>query len=78
MPNAETIVFIRLADGSFLRRREDGRFERIATKSDRERLTKLSDSEIEEMAHSDPDHPALDELFWEWNSPEDDEAFRDL
>ena len=29
------------------------------------------------MAVSDPDHPGF-EFYWEWNSPEDDEAFRDL
>jgi len=74
---AEPVVFTRLADGTLLRRREDGGFRPINDKSDRKRLANLSDADIERMAQSDPDHPAL-EIFSEWNSPEDDEAFRDL
>jgi uncharacterized protein (DUF4415 family) len=64
MSNARPIVFTRLADGTLLQRRRDGSFRPVRGKSDRVRLADLTDAEIERMARSDPDHPALDEEFW--------------
>jgi uncharacterized protein (DUF4415 family) len=64
MTAAEPITFTRLADGTLLRRQPDGSFQPVADKSDRTRLDRLSESEIEEMASSDPDHPPLDDEFW--------------
>jgi uncharacterized protein (DUF4415 family) len=64
MSNASPIVFTRLADGTLLQRRQDGSFRPVRGKSDRTRLAKVTDAEIERMAQSDPDHPALDDEFW--------------
>ncbi len=61
MPNAKPVVFTRLADGTLLRRQADGT---VRGKSSRSRLARLTDDQIETMAASDPDHPALDSAFW--------------
>jgi len=64
MPNVKPITFTRLSDGTLLRRRRDGTFTPVRSKSDRIRVAQWSDAEIEKMAMSDPDHPALDDAFW--------------
>ncbi|MDP4025950.1 BrnA antitoxin family protein [Methylobacterium sp. NEAU 140] len=65
MANAREMVFTRLSDGTLLRREPDGSYRPVASESDRARLDALTDAEIERMAASDPDHPALDDAFWE-------------
>ena len=64
MTGAKAITFTRLADGTLLRRRRDGSFAPVRSKSDRTAIAKWTDAEIEKMAASDPDHPALDDEFW--------------
>jgi uncharacterized protein (DUF4415 family) len=54
-----------LSDGTLLRRRPDGSFRPVRSRSDRARIDRWSDAEIERMAASDPDHPALDDAFWQ-------------
>lgn len=65
MAPAKPINFTRLSDGTLLRRRRDGSFAPVRSKSDRTRIGRWSDAEIEKMAASDPDHPALDDEFWQ-------------
>lgn len=64
MKNDKPIIFARLADGTTLRRQVDGSFRPIKDKTNRARLDRLTDAQIEKMAASDKDHPALDEKFW--------------
>jgi uncharacterized protein (DUF4415 family) len=64
MAHDSTIVFTRLADGTLLRRDPDGNFRPIASETDLEAVSHLTDDVIETMAASDPDHPALDDRFW--------------
>lgn len=64
MANAEPITFTRLADGTLLQRQADGAFRPVPSGSDRAKLAALTDAEIERMATTDPDHPALDDDFW--------------
>ena len=64
MPNVKPITFTRLSDGTLLQRRPDGSFKPVQGKSDRARIGRWSDAEIEKMANSDSDHPALDASFW--------------
>lgn len=63
MASADT-AFTRLADGTVLLRQADGSYRPIASETDRDRIDRLTDDEIERMAVSDPDHPALDDAFW--------------
>jgi uncharacterized protein (DUF4415 family) len=63
MASADT-VFTRLADGTLLLRQADGSYRPIASETDHDRIDRLTDDEIERMAASDPDHPALDDAFW--------------
>ena len=55
MAPAKPINFTRLSDGTLLRRRRDGSFAPVRSKSDRTRIARWSD----------PDHPALDDEFWQ-------------
>jgi uncharacterized protein (DUF4415 family) len=64
MANIKPITFTRLADGTLLRRRPDGSFQPVQSKSNRARINRWTDAEIEKMAASDPEHPALDVAFW--------------
>ncbi len=64
MASGKPITFTRLSDGTLLRRRSDGSFAPVRSKSNRKRIAQWSDAEIERMAASDPDHPALDDEFW--------------
>ena len=64
MASVKPIIFKRLPDGTLLQRRADGRFRPIRDKSDQKRIDRWTDAEIEKMAASDPDHPALDAAFW--------------
>jgi uncharacterized protein (DUF4415 family) len=64
MPTAKPVTFTRLADGTLLRRRRDGSFAPVRSKSDRVAIARWTDAEIEKMAAFDPDHPALDDEFW--------------
>jgi uncharacterized protein (DUF4415 family) len=64
MAKRKPITFTRLSDGTLLQRRSDGTFKPIRGKSDRARIRQWTDAEIEKMAASDPDHPALDAAFW--------------
>ncbi|CAA2158345.1 hypothetical protein MBRA_03633 [Methylobacterium brachiatum] len=61
----EAILFTRGADGTLLQRHRDGAFRPVVTRSDRVKLAALTDEEIERMGASDPDHPSLDDAFWE-------------
>jgi uncharacterized protein (DUF4415 family) len=78
MRSAKAIVFTRLSDGTILQRRADGSFRPVKDKTDYAKLAKLSEDEIERMAHSDPDHPGLDDDFWrqvdEFEAPQAKEA----
>ena len=65
MAKAKPIVFTRLSDGSLLQRQLDGSFRPVADASDHQRLKQLTETQIEKIASSDPDHPALDNTFWE-------------
>ena len=64
MANVKPIIFTRLPDGTLLQRRSDGTFKPVQDKSDHARIARWTDAEIERMAASDPDHPALDADFW--------------
>lgn len=64
MASAKPNIFTRLADGSLLQRQADGSFRPVRDKTDRARLKRWTAVEIEKMAASDPDHPALDDEFW--------------
>ena len=64
MASVKPITFTQLADGTLLRRHSDGSFRPVRDKSDRTRIDQWTDAEIEKMAASDPDHPALDAAFW--------------
>jgi uncharacterized protein (DUF4415 family) len=64
MARIEPLTFTRLSDGTLLERQPDGSFHPIRSKSDRARLKRMTDREIERMAANDPDHPALDDEFW--------------
>ena len=75
MSSAKPIAFTRLADGTLLQRRRDGSFRPVKDRTDYARLARLTDGEIEKMAASDPDHPALDDAFWRAiEAPEPKEA----
>lgn len=65
MAKASDILFTRLADGTLLRREPDGTYRPVESESDRAKLAALTEVEIEAMAASDPDHPALDDDFWD-------------
>ena len=60
----ESITFARLSDGTLLQRQADGVFRPVASASDRAKLAALTEAEIDRMATTDPDHPALDDDFW--------------
>jgi uncharacterized protein (DUF4415 family) len=64
MPHDSSIAFARLADGTLLRRDPEGNFRPVASETDLEALSHLTEDVIEAMAASDPDHPALDDRFW--------------
>jgi uncharacterized protein (DUF4415 family)/uncharacterized DUF497 family protein len=64
MRSAKPIVFTQLSDGTLLRRRTDGTYAPTRSKSNRARIASWTDDEIEKMAASDPEHPALDDAFW--------------
>jgi len=64
MASARPIMFTRLADGTLLQRKSDGSFKPVRGKTDRARVAKWTDAEIEKMARSDDAHPALDAAFW--------------
>lgn len=64
MAAAKPIAFTRLTDGTLLQRRADGTFRPVKDKTDRARLRRMTDAEIERMAAHDADHPPLDENFW--------------
>jgi|SRR6185436_13713285 uncharacterized protein (DUF4415 family) len=64
MRNVRSVTFTQLSDGTLLRRRPDGSFKPVRSKSDRNRINQWTDAEIEKMAASDPDHPPLDAAFW--------------
>ncbi len=59
------MTFIRLQDGTTLERQDDGTYRPVQTKTDWAYLDALTDDEIDALAASDPDHPALDDAFWE-------------
>ena len=65
MAHADAITFTRLADGTMLQRQADGTFRPVATGSDRGQLAALTEETIERMSASDPDHPGLDDAFWD-------------
>ena len=65
MAHADAITFTRLADGTLLQRQPDGTFRPIDSGSDHVRLAALTEEAIEHMSASDPDHPGLDEAFWD-------------
>ncbi|WP_158811979.1 BrnA antitoxin family protein [Beijerinckia sp. L45] len=56
--------FTRLADGTLLVRQDDGSYLPVKSETDEAALARLTDVEIETMAATDPDHPALDDAFW--------------
>jgi hypothetical protein len=64
MANATEILFTRRSDGTLLLREPDGSYRPAVEISDLAKLAALTDAEIEVMAASDPDHPALDDNFW--------------
>ena len=64
MTDVKPTTFTRLADGTLLRRRPDGSFQPVRSRSDRVQIGRWTDAEIEKMASSDPDHPPLDAAFW--------------
>ncbi len=64
MKTAKALIFTRLADGTLLRRHRDGTFRPVKDQTDIGRIKALRENEIEKMAASDPDHPALDATFW--------------
>ena len=59
------MAFIRLKDGTTLERQDDGTYRPIQTKTDWAYLDALTEDEVDAMAASDPDHPALDDAFWD-------------
>lgn len=61
MSEASKITFVHLSDGTILERQPDGSFRPTIPLSDLHRLATLTEDEIEEMASSDPDHPASDD-----------------
>ncbi|MCJ2014375.1 BrnA antitoxin family protein [Methylobacterium sp. J-076] len=65
MANASEIVFTRLSDGTLLGRQPDGSYRPVASQSDRAKLAALTEADIETLAATDPDHPGLDDAFWE-------------
>lgn len=65
MTDASEITFTRLTDGTLLRRQVDGTYRPVVSETDHARLAALREDEIERMAASDPDHPALDDAFWD-------------
>jgi len=56
--------FTRLVDGTLLLRQDDGSYLPAISETDKAALARLTDAEIETMASTDPDHPALDDAFW--------------
>ena len=56
--------FTRLADGTLLQRQPDGSFRTVASATDQTGLAALADGDVERLACADPDHPALDDAFW--------------
>lgn len=69
MANASEIIFTRLSDGTLLRRQPDGSYRPVEARSNRAELAALTEAEIEAMAASDPDHPGLDDDFWDGALP---------
>ncbi|MCJ2091073.1 hypothetical protein MKK67_00900 [Methylobacterium sp. J-072] len=65
MAHADAILFTRRADGTLLQRHPDGASRPVVAESDRAKFAALTDEEIERMSTSDPDHPGLDDAFWE-------------
>ena len=55
------VTFTRQADGTLLHRQNDGSWRPVTSATDRARLAALTHEQIEGMAASDPDHPALDD-----------------
>ena len=70
----EATTFARLSDGTLLQRQSDGSFRTTTSTTDRAALAALTDAEIESMASSDPDHPGLDDAFWQSASQPDPDA----
>ena len=70
----DAITFARLSDGTLLRRQSDGSFRATTSTTDRAVLAALTDDQIESMASSDPDHPGLDDAFWQSSSQPDPDA----
>lgn len=65
MKQDEVVTVLRLSDGTLLQRQTDGSYSPVGSLTDWNRISRWTDDEIEEMAASDPDHPALDDAFWE-------------
>ncbi len=65
MRDANAISFTRLADGTLLQRQTDGSFHPVKDKTDRARLNRLTEAQIEKIAAAEKDHPPLDEDFWQ-------------
>jgi uncharacterized protein (DUF4415 family)/acyl carrier protein len=61
---ADPITFTVLSDGTVLQRQDDGSYRPVEKQTDWERISRLTEEEIEEWARSDPDHPPLDDEFW--------------
>jgi hypothetical protein len=58
------MTFKPLPDGTIGELLENGETRPVASRTDWERLARLTEAEIEAAAVSDPDHPALDDAFW--------------
>ncbi len=64
MKQVDEMTVLRLSDGTLLQRQQDGSYHPIESLTDWNRISQWTDDEIETMASSDPDHPPLDDEFW--------------
>jgi len=70
MAEQDTVTLIgRLDDGSYVVRHADGRLERQQDQTDRARLERMKEAEIEAGATDDPDNPPLDAAFFTMAEP---------
>ena len=65
MKQDDVMTVLRLSDGTLLQRQTDGSYSPIESLTDWSRISQWTDDEIDAMAASDPDHPALDDAFWD-------------
>lgn len=58
------MTYKKISNGTIVKMLPDGGSHPVEARTDWERVSRWTEAEIEAMAGSDPEHPALDDQFW--------------